>query len=160
MITKCNDSYELNNSSIFELENFCRIKLPYLFIEFFRNNNGVAFEGLTYAIDNKERLIERTLLITNDSKLSDDIMQYEIKVVLAQIEERLTDNEDLVGVELLPFAYVFGGDFLCLNFKDSNTEPSVVLWDHTGSDELSPVYALVSDSFEEFIEGLCESEYG
>ncbi|MEQ3530446.1 SMI1/KNR4 family protein [Pseudoalteromonas sp. XMcav11-Q] len=155
MITKRNDSYELNNSSIFELESFCRVKLPHSFIEFFRNNNGVAFEGLTYDIDNEERLIERTLLITNDSNLSDDIMQYEIKVVLAQIEERLTDNEDLMGAELLPFAHVFGGDFLCLNFKDSVIEPSVVLWDHNESDELSPVFVLVSDSFEAFVERLC-----
>lgn len=155
MITKRNDSYELNDSSIFELESFCRVKLPHSFIEFFRNNNGVAFEGLTYDIDNEERLIEQTLLITNDSNLSDDIMQYEIKVVLAQIEERLTDNEDLVGAELLPFAHVFGGDFLCLNFKDSDIEPSVVLWDHNESDELSPVFVLVSDSFEAFVERLC-----
>lgn len=88
----------------------------------------------------------------DDPKAEPVIGQYDIGVVIAQIEDRLTDDEDLVGTNLIPFASVFGGDFLCLDFRTLPSQPSVVLWDHNESDELEPVTFHVTDTFENFIE--------
>ena len=71
--------------------------------------------------------------------------------MLTQIEERLTDNEDLIGVELLPIAQLFVGDYICLNFKDKNKEPSVCLWSHEESGELEPITYFVANNFTFFL---------
>lgn len=77
--------------------------------------------------------------------------QYETSVVIAQIEDRLTDDEDQIGTSVIPFAALFGGDFLCLDFRGSSTSPSIVLWSHDESDELDPVTYKVVDSFGGFL---------
>ncbi len=74
---------------------------------------------------------------------------YDIDVVESQIGERLTDNMDLIGIEILPIAELFSGDYLCLDLRDS--KGSVCVWFHEKSEEFRPVIERVADSFEEFL---------
>lgn len=75
---------------------------------------------------------------------------YDIDVVFSQIGERLTDNEDLLGAEVLPIASVFGGDFVCLDFRTDKNNPSVCVWSHEESGDFKPVTYNVADNLTEF----------
>lgn len=79
---------------------------------------------------------------------------YDISVVISQIEERLTDNLDLIGVEVLPIAELFAGDYVCLDYRTNKNAPSVCVWSHEKSGEFEPVTYKVADTFAEFIEML------
>jgi len=78
-----------------------------------------------------------------------------MEVVLSQIDTRLTDDENLIGANVIPIAALFAGDFVCLDFRNSET-PSVVVWFHEESDELSPVTTKVAEDFTEFLNMLKE----
>ena len=136
------------------LEMFFNINLPISYREFILEFNGASPEETVIKINSEERVLERFLIVSEDEKLDSGLMQYEIKVVMAQIEERLTDGEDLAGAETLPFAYLFGGDFLCLDFKEDAINPKVVVWDHNESDELSPVFYKAFDNFQELLDAM------
>lgn len=76
---------------------------------------------------------------------------YDISVVESQIGERLTDNEDLTGVEVLPVAELFSGDYLCLDYRINASEPCVCVWNHEESGDFAPVTYRVADTFSAFI---------
>ena len=104
--------------------------------------------------NNHEYAIDRFLCICPDYR-TNTLGMYNVGVVLTQIEDRLSDNPDLIGAELLPIAVLFAGDFVCLDFK-SKENPSVCVWSHEESDIDSPVTYHVADSFEEFCKLLTE----
>ncbi len=60
-------------------------------------------------------------------------------------------NPELVGYEIIPFAVLFAGDLLCLDYRESET-PSVCVWFHEESEEWNPVTEKVADSFSEFMD--------
>ena len=72
----------------------------------------------------------------------------------SQIGERLTDNEDLIGVEVLPIAELFAGDYVCLDYRKSKEKPSICVWSHEESEDFAPVTYKVADTFSEFVEML------
>ncbi|UIJ69312.1 SMI1/KNR4 family protein [Bacillus cereus] len=80
-----------------------------------------------------------------------EIGMFDIDVTWTQLDERLTDDGDLLGVALLPIAVLFAGDFLCLDFRESRSNPKVCVWDHENSAELEPVSHHVADTFAEFM---------
>lgn len=76
---------------------------------------------------------------------------YDIDVTLTQLEDRLTDNEDLIGVDILPIAALFAGDFVCLDFRNDRENPKICIWNHEESAELEQVTYFVTNTFSEFI---------
>lgn len=76
---------------------------------------------------------------------------YDISAVASQIGDRLTDNEDLTGEEVLPIAELFGGDYVCLDYRRNKEEPSICVWDHEASEEFAPVTYHVANTFPEFL---------
>lgn len=126
-----------------------RVKLPNGYSEFIKKYNGSIPLNNRFSFGDREYLIERFLCILDETENHDSGI-YDIDVVLTQIEDRLTDNEDLVGVELLPFAVLFAGDFLCLDFRNESAHPCVSIWYHEESGELDPVTKKVADSIEDF----------
>lgn len=137
-------------STIKDFEMFHRVTLPKSFVDFINVYNGAVLDDFVVMVEGKERLVERFLCIMDDPQIIPHVGIYDISVVIAQIEERLTDNEELLGTEIIPFAVVFGGDFLCLDFRNQTSEPSIILWDHNESDELEPVTYFVASSFSKF----------
>ena len=129
------------------------VKLPVKYVEFLSYGNcGIPITDNTFFLDRRERMIERFLCISDayDSESSKEV--YDIGVVESQIGERLTDRTDTVGMDVVPIAALFGGDFVCLDYRESKDSPKVVVWDHEQSDEFSPVTELVANSFDEFLE--------
>lgn len=102
-----------------------------------------------------EYAIERFLCILSEYKIH-RLGMYDIGVVITQIEDRLSDNPDLIGVEILPIAALFAGDFICLDFRNEKDKPDVCVWSHEESEEDKPVTYKVADSFEEFCDSLVE----
>ena len=130
-----------------------RIKLPESFVQFLAYANcGVPVKEKTFFVGNKERLIERFLCITNSPKQEPDKGIYDITVVATQLDERLVDDPDMIGMNLIPIATLFAGDFVCLDYRESKDNPKVVVWDHEQSDEFAPATEVVANSFDEFLE--------
>jgi len=131
-------------------EAFWRIKLPSEFIDFLKANNGGRPLDGNFKCNNHEYVIDRFLCLLEVPRNNNQGM-YDIDVTLTQIEDRLTDNEDLIGVEVLPIAVLFAGDFVCLDFRENKIRPSICVWDHEKSRELDPVTYSVANTFTEFI---------
>ena len=137
-----------------EFESVCRITLPEEFKKFIKEYNGAVPITNQFPDDRRERMIERFLCLVDDFE-SDVNGWYDIEVVLTQIESRLLDDEDLIGYNVIPFAALFAGDFVCLDCRKSGIAP-VVVWYHEESDDLNPVFANVAESLTEFLEMLKE----
>lgn len=90
----------------------CQMSIKFLL----RSLNGAIPQTQAFFVNNREYLIERFLCILEKPE-EHEFGFYDIDVILSQIEDRLTDNEDLIGVEVLPIAQLFTGDYLCLNLK-------------------------------------------
>ncbi|MEI4527128.1 SMI1/KNR4 family protein [Priestia megaterium] len=136
-------------------EKFWRLTLPKSFFNFIKENNGVKVEEATFECNNRGYALERFLCIVDDIE-NHSKGNYDIDVVFSQIGERLTDNEDLLGAEVLPIASVFAGDFVCLDFRTDKNNPSVCIWSHEESGEFEPVTYNVAGNFTEFLNGLYE----
>ncbi len=132
-----------------------RVKLPPALRSFLhRCNGGVPTGEATFVVNGRERLLERFLPILESPRAAGTIGWYDISVVITQIEDRLIDDDDLVGTNMVPIAALFGGDFLCLDYRADVAEPSVVVWDHEQSEEGAPVVFEVCDSFSDFLVSL------
>ncbi|MBC6971803.1 SMI1/KNR4 family protein [Bacillus sp. Xin] len=131
-------------------EDYCEIKLPAAFIDFLKKYNGSIPITNVFSHKKNELLIERFLCLLDTPEDGDENGWYNIEVVLSDIDTRLTDDEDLTGVNVIPFAALFAGDFLCLDFREKEI-PSVVVWYHEESEELNPVTSEVVDNFSDFL---------
>lgn len=138
-----------SNERIDKLEVYSKVKYPKSFINFIKNYNGGIPITNKFKVNNFEYVIERFLSISDNPK-SSKLGDYDISVVLTQLDERLTSNSELIGDELIPFAALFAGDFVCLDFRNSET-PSIVVWYHEKSEEFNPVTSRVADNFSDFI---------
>lgn len=87
-------------------EAFWRIKLPSDFIDFLKANNGARPLEASFKCNNYEYVIDRFLCLL-EVPSSNNLGIYDIDVTLTQIEDRLTDNEDLIGVEVLYYLLQF-----------------------------------------------------
>ena len=132
-----------------EGESAWRIKLPSDYREFLLTSNGGEVENRSFSYGGHDYAVDRFLSLLGDYK-TNELGDYDIDVVLTQLDARLTDNKDLIGVEKLPIAVLFAGDFVCLDFKESSSNPSICVWFHEESDDFAPVTIKIADSFEEF----------
>ena len=138
-----------------EEEGFWHIKLPKDYLDFIMHYNGGEPVQDTFLCDEYEYGIDRFLCILDDVEDS-EYGEYDIGVVEGEIGEMLTDNEDLIGIEVLPIAELYGGDMVCLDFRKNPKAPTVCVWDSEESDEFEPVTYEVAKSFTEFCDMLYE----
>lgn len=143
-----------SNERIEKLEIYSRVKYPKSFISFIRDYNGGIPITNKFEVNSREYVIERFLSIS-DVPRNSELGDYDISVVLTQLDERLTNNPELIGDELIPFAVLFAGDFVCLDFRQNET-PSIVVWYHEKSEEFNPITSKVADNFSDFIDMLKE----
>lgn len=143
-----------NDKIIAEFEKYCRIKLPSSYKEFIKKNGGIKpfnYAGRFVAENKHEYVIDRFLTIVREPE-EKVLGNYDIGYVLTMIEDRLLDDDDLYGYNVIPIAVLFAGDFLCLDFRESEEKPKTIVWSHEESDELEPVFYHVANSFAEFME--------
>jgi hypothetical protein len=131
-------------------EKFWRVKLPKDFVDFLKENNGGRPIDGVFKFNSYEYAIDRFLCLLNTPR-DNSLGIYDIDVTLTQLEDRLTDNEDLIGADILPIAVLFAGDFVCLDFREDRENPIVVVWNHEESAELEPVTYIVASTFSDFI---------
>lgn len=141
------------SQEIIKLEEYCGIKFPGSYVDFIQKYNaGVPIKN-EFLCNNHFYAIDRFLGFISDYETS-PLGDYDIGVVLSQVDTLLTDDPDLVGDEMIPIVELFAGDLVCLDYRDNKENPSVCVWDHEESDEFDPVTYHVADSFSEFIEML------
>ena len=133
-----------------KVEEYSKINFPKSYIDFIKKYNvGVPVTN-EFLCNSHFYAINRFLGFVNEYKIS-PLGDYDIAVVLSQIDTRLTDNPDLIGDELIPIASLFAGDYLCLDFKESRDDPSVCIWSNEESGEFEPVTYKVADTFSDFV---------
>ena len=127
-----------------------RVKLPDDYKEFIKKENGVIPLKRYFHFENNEKVIDRFLAILaiSGEKTEED---YDIGVVSTQLEGRIVLDEDNVGMQLIPIAALFGGDFVCLNYVEDSENPSICIWYHEESYELEPVIEFLANNFTEFL---------
>ncbi|ROR31752.1 SUKH superfamily protein [Mobilisporobacter senegalensis] len=138
-----------------EKEKKWRLTLPDSYKEFISHYNGGVPIQNSFIYNSKSYAITRFLCVLKNVK-EEKFGWCDISVIESQIGERLTSNEDLVGIEVLPIAELFTGDYLCLDFRVNKLNPSVCIWDHEESGEFEPITYWIADSFDNFMKILTE----
>jgi len=138
---------------ILKKEKAWRVKLPYLYKEFVKKFGGGIPEKCSFTCNRHEYAIDRFLCILSEYR-THQLGDYDIGVTITQIEDRLSDNPDLLGTELVPIAVLFAGDFICLDYRNSKENPSICVWSHEESGVDEPVTYYVAPSFEAFLKML------
>ena len=133
-----------------EREVVWRVKLPDDYKEFIKNENGLIPSKRYFHFRHNEKVIDRFLAILAISGEKSE-EAYDIGVVSTQLEGRIVFDEDSFGMQLIPIAALFGGDFLCLNYAEEAEHPSICIWYHEESYELEPAIEFVANNFTEFL---------
>jgi SMI1-KNR4 cell-wall len=135
-----------------KFNDFYRVFLPQDFISFMNEKNGlVSKDILTFKTSDNEKVIERFLPLLDNPRNYHSDGYYAIGVVIAQVSDRLIDDGDMLGINIIPIAALFAGDLLCLDFRNNNTSPSVVVWYNDLSDELDPCFEYLAPTFSNFL---------
>ena len=127
-----------------------RVKLPDDYKEFIKKENGIIPSKRYFHFGNNEKVIDRFLAILAISGEKTE-EAYDIGVVSTQLEGRIVFDEDNVGMQLIPIAALYGGDFLCLNYVEDPDNPNICIWYHEESYELEPSLEFVANNFTEFL---------
>lgn len=132
-----------------------RVKLPDDYKEFIKSENGLIPSKRYFHFGNNEKVIDCFLAIV---AISGDKAEeaYDIGVVSTQLEGRIVFDEDYIGMQLIPIAALFGGDFVCLNYAEDSENPRIYIWYHEESYELEPAVEFVANNFTEFLAMLYE----
>ncbi|MBJ8029510.1 SMI1/KNR4 family protein [Bacillus cereus group sp. N21] len=130
-----------------------RVELPLDYKYFIKMNNGGLPEKNSFICNSHSYAVIRFLCILKAPEHLESGM-FDIDVTWSRLDERLTDDGDLLGVALLPIAVLFAGDVLCLDFRESRNSPIVCVWDHENSAELEPVVYYVTNTFQQFLDML------
>ncbi|MCY7074459.1 SMI1/KNR4 family protein [Streptococcus oralis] len=127
-----------------------RVKLPDDYKEFIKKENGIIPSKRYFHFGNNEKVIDRFLAILAISGEKTE-EAYDIGVVSTQLEGRIVFDEDNVGMQLIPIAALYGGDFLCLNYVEDPDNPNICIWYHEESYELEPAIEFLANNFTEFL---------
>jgi hypothetical protein len=130
-----------------------RVKLPAAYLETLLTSNGAELATNIFEYGGNEFVLERFLCLLDNPRDDGIYGWYDLSSILTQLDARLVEDENLVGMNLIPFAAIFGGDFVCLDYRESAV-PRISLWFHEESDDFAPVTETIADSFEAFIEML------
>lgn len=64
-----------------------------------------------------------------------------------QLDARLVSDENATGIDVIPIASMFAGDFVVLDYRANRAEPSVGIWDHEASDDFEPKVETIAPLF-------------
>jgi hypothetical protein len=127
-----------------------RVKLPDKFVKFFLNGNGAKVRPNTFDFRGNTYAIERFLCFLDRPQDNEIEGWYDIGVVITQLDERLVNDEELIGMNIIPFAFLFAGNYICLDYRSGDV-PSVCIWYHETSEDLNPATETIFPSFSDFL---------
>lgn len=90
----------------------------------------------------------------------DDHVEFDIGVVLVSVEEALWNREDVdengevSRLRLVPFAYTGYEEYFCFYFEKETARPQIVLWYKEESWEYTPVFDVIAENIDVFVEML------
>ncbi|MGN0171803.1 MAG: SMI1/KNR4 family protein [Acutalibacteraceae bacterium] len=146
-----------SKDTIAEAEKEWGVRFPDSYIQFLSENNGVVPKAQLFMCEGREYLVERFLCLLDDELLDKlEIGCYDILVIVSQIFDCLTDDDEAYGVQLMPIADLFAGDLVCLDYRTDKQEPEVCVWAHEESEELAPCTYKIADTFDDFLKMLYE----
>ncbi len=152
LIQKNTVIYPTPTDELIEKEERCwRLSLPEDYKAFIKTNNGGIPIKRSFNCNRHDYFVIRFLCILEHIE-NHPYGYNDISVIETQIGTRLTANEDLIGVEVLPIAELFAGNYLCLDFREYKNIPSVCVWSHEESGDFEPVTYTVANSFSEFMQ--------
>ena len=128
-------------------------KLPENYRKFLLEYNGGIPVECSFMYNKHEYMVERFLSVLIDH-LDNPLGYYDIEVITTQIGGRLTDEPDEYGLQKIPIAVLFAGDFVCLDYKENLENPSVCIWYHDESSLFKPFVKKIANNFDEFIDML------
>lgn len=139
---------------IADVEKYYRIIFPKEYIDFIKKYNGAKPITDTFIVDKHEYVIERFMCLLGD--LVDDYEEgwADIEVIITEIGARLSDDGNRIGKKLIPIAALFAGDYVCLDFRNSEEEPEVCIWYHEESEDFAPKTRKIANNFNEFLDML------
>ena len=148
-----------SDKRIRKFEEFYEMRFPKDYIAFIKQCNGCIPIDCTFVCGGHEYLIERFLCMLDDDMLNEiDEGCFDIGVVIASVDDRLSDDGNSTGLKLIPIADLFAGELVCLDFRKDMDHPEVCIWFHEESEYLSPSTQKVANSFTEFLSMLKEPE--
>jgi hypothetical protein len=127
-----------------------RVRLPADYVAALKEGNGAVPIRREFRQGKRERMIDRMLCLIAEPENDEVNGWYDLTVVLSQLDARLIDDENLVGMNVIPIAVLFAGDFVCLDFRRTHETPVIAVWDHEQSRDLHPVLEAVAPSFSAF----------
>ena len=133
------------------VEKFSRVKFPSSYKNFIINFNGIVPIDNEFLYDGHEYAIERFLSLLGDEVNNFKEGWSDIEVIITEIGERLAVDEEQLGDVLIPIAVLFAGDYVCLDFRNNEVEPTVCIWYHEQSAPFQPVTNKIANSFDEFL---------
>lgn len=107
----------------------------------------------------RERVLERWLVLVDDPSSHPEGI-YDLEVIFGQIEWGLFEDEESEEAALVPFGLLFGGDYVCLDYRGDPASPSVVVWLHEESEENRPATVPVAPTVGGFLRRLEPLEEG
>lgn len=143
-----------SSARIRDFEKYCRETLPPEFVNVLKTGNGGTPVQHVFFQGNRDRVLERFLCLLDDYRSEHVHGWYDMSVVITQVGDRLTDDPDVLGTNVIPIGALFGGDLLCLDFRRDKKEPCVSVWDHELSEMDKPHLEKVAGSFREFVDML------
>lgn len=130
-----------------------RVRLPEAYKDVLGSANGAELKDVTFEHAGNSFVMERLLCLLDAPREDEVNGWYDLTSVITQLDARLADDEDRLGVTLVPIAALFSGDFVCLDYRSSEV-PTVVVWFHEASEDFAPAVAAIAPSFEAFVEML------
>ncbi|MDQ0206981.1 SMI1/KNR4 family protein [Alkalicoccobacillus murimartini] len=130
-------------------EEYWNAKLPLSLKNILIKANGAIPLEKEFSTEQSSYVIERFLCIVEDTDTDNGVL--DIDVTRTRLDERIIFDEDVAGAQLLPFAVLFAGDYLCLNYYENEEEPKVYVWKHEESSDMEPYIEFVADNLNEFL---------
>ena len=138
-----------NPQYIKKLEKDNGVKLPPNYVAFILRHNGADINVEAFEYDNPYYPLD------NEGA----IFFSEIQDIQCTIDDLLAINIDDPGYfykELIPFGDNGGGDYICFDYRECNTDnPPVIIWFHDILDNSERI-VFVANNFEEFVDKLHE----
>ena len=117
---------------------------------FLKEFNGANLRYATFFAAGHEWCIDRFLnLLPHGSDTT--LAVYGIETTWSQLDERMAEDPEGIGAELVPLVVLFAGDFVCLDYRKTKENPPVVVWLHEESRLLKPSTRPVAETFTEFM---------
>jgi hypothetical protein len=138
-----------SDALIADFEDARRKRMPASFLALVRTANGGVPLRPLFESAQGQRYVERFLPLLDKYKSAEGA--YDIRVVMTHVDGRLGDDEEEVGSSIIPFAVLFAGDLVCLDFRDDPDAPTVCVWYHEESTDFHPVTETVAPSLEAFL---------